>query len=379
MRIGIDATNIRHGGGLTHLVELLRAAGSILDLNTDTVVVWAGKTTLDSLCDGDWLVKRSPSELNSGLLYRSYWQSVKLAKEAHKEGCDVLFVPGGSHVNSFHPVVTMNQNLLPFEWRELRRYGWSLTAFKLLLLRRLQVTSLRRSEGVIFLTDYAQRTVERLTGALSCEVAVIPHGLDERFMQKPREQFPITTYGSEQPFRILYASTVDMYKHQWHVVEAVGRLRASMGWHIALDLVGTSQAQALALLEAAIDCWDPDGQWIHYHGPTPHDQIRQMYNAADLGVWASSCETFGMILLEKMGMGLPIASSNRGPSADILKDAGVYFNPEDPDDIYEVLKALIDNPSLRTDKSESAFRLALNFTWKKNAKQTFSLLRKIVK
>ncbi|MBF9022619.1 glycosyltransferase [Rhodobacterales bacterium FZCC0069] len=378
MRVGIDATNIRHGGGLTHLIELLQAAGSILDPNTETVVVWAGRNTLDLLSDGEWLVKRSPFELNAGLIYRSFWQSFKLAEEAHKEGCDVLFVPGGSHVNSFHPVVTMNQNLLPFEWRELRRYGLSLTALKLLLLRRIQLTCLRRSEGVIFLTDYAQKTVENLSGVLQGEVAIIPHGLDARFFLKPREQFPITAYGSQCPFRVLYVSTVDVYKHQWHVVEAVARLRESTGWHIALDLVGTGNVRALARLQAAIERLDPYGQWVNYHGIIPHKEIHQMYAAADLGIWASSCETFGMILLEKMGMGLPIASSNRGPSPDILKDGGVYFNPEDPCDIFEALENLIGDPILRTNKSKSAFHLAHNFTWKANAQKTFELMRKVV-
>jgi len=48
-----------------------------------------------------------------------------LSHAACKEGCDLLFVPGGSYVGNYHPmVVTMNQNLLPFVKTELQRFGW---------------------------------------------------------------------------------------------------------------------------------------------------------------------------------------------------------------------------------------------------------------
>jgi len=53
----------------------------------------------------------------------------------------------------------MHRNMLPFEWRELRRYGLSTTALRLLLLRLQQGRSLRRADGVIFLTRHAEGRV----------------------------------------------------------------------------------------------------------------------------------------------------------------------------------------------------------------------------
>ena len=55
--IGIDATNIRGGGGLVHLLELLRHADPERD-GFFSVVIWANKETLDSINEQSWIVKK---------------------------------------------------------------------------------------------------------------------------------------------------------------------------------------------------------------------------------------------------------------------------------------------------------------------------------
>ena len=54
MRIGIDASNLRQGGGITHLAELLRAANPQLHGFTE-IVVWGGDVSLSRLSDEPWL------------------------------------------------------------------------------------------------------------------------------------------------------------------------------------------------------------------------------------------------------------------------------------------------------------------------------------
>ena len=120
--IGIDATNLRSGGGVTHLLELLRAAQPS-EHGVGHIVIWGGKSTLKALEAQPWLSKRNPSALDKGILQRTLWQRYRLSEAARDEGCDVLFVPGGSHAGNFHPVVTMSQNLQPFEMHKLLRYG----------------------------------------------------------------------------------------------------------------------------------------------------------------------------------------------------------------------------------------------------------------
>ena len=375
MRLGIDASNLRGGGGVTHLAELLRAADPIAH-GFQQVVIWASQATLARLEDRSWLSKRTDPLLESHYLRRALWQRNQLGKLAQTEGCDLLFIPGGSFATDFRPVVTMSRNLLPFEWRELLRYGGSMFSLKLLLLRWSQSRSFQQADGTIFLTRYAQDTVLNVTGALSGSTAIIPHGIDQRFFQSPRQPRPLTECSAAQPLRLIYVSIIDTYKHQWQVAEAVAKLRAE-GLPIALDLIGPAYPPALRRLNRTLRRVDPTGGFIRYWGAVPHHELHARYAAADIGVFASSCENMPNILLEGMASGLPMACSHRGPMPEILGDAGVYFDPERPDEIAAALRRLIADPELRLSCANVAYARAQTYSWERCARETFALMRKI--
>jgi glycosyltransferase involved in cell wall biosynthesis len=370
--LGIDAANIRMGGGVTHLVELLRAAQPQTH-GFARIVVWGGSETLARIESRPWLDKVPEQLLDRSLPFRLFWQHFRLAKLARAAGCDVLFAPGGSLGGRFHPVITMSRNLLPFEWRELRRYGASWLTLKWLVLRLTQARSFERADGLIFLTRYAQRVVARVARVASERTAIIPHGVDARFMQPPRAQAPIAAYSVERPFRVLYVSIIEHYKHQWQVVEAVALLRRS-GIPLSLELVGPAYRPALARLERSLAGVDPQRQFVHYAGALPYAELHARYAAADACLFASSCENMPNILLESMASGLPIACSSRGPMPEVLGDAGVYFDPEDPQDIARALRELIASPELRTALADSSFRRAQLYTWRRCADETFGFL-----
>jgi glycosyltransferase involved in cell wall biosynthesis len=375
--IGIDATNLRAGGGVTHLMELLRAAQPV-EHGIEHIVVWGGKSTLKSLETQPWLSKRNPSALDKGLLLRTLWQRFRLSQAARDEGCDVLFVPGGSYAGNFHPVVTMSQNLLPFEMHELRRYGWTLFTLKLLLLRLIQSRSFRKSDGVIFLTEYARDIVLRVTSKLRGQICIVPHGLNPRFNKAPKLQHAIAEYDDAHPYRVLYVSIIDEYKHQWHVVEAVAALR-KQGLPIVLDLVGPAYPAALKRLNQTIDRVDVERRWVHYHGAIPFNELHLRYAQADLGLFASSCENMPNILLETMASGLPIACSNRGPMPEVLGQAGVFFSPEQPEDIARALHELVELPQTRTELARASYERVQKYSWLRCADETFEFLARIAR
>tara|TARA_B110000967_G_C18662689_1_gene448972 strand:+ start:50 stop:661 length:612 start_codon:yes stop_codon:yes gene_type:complete len=191
----------------------------------------------------------------------------------------------------------------------------------------------------------------------------------------PRVQLSIHDYSFNRPFRILYVSSVDHYKHQWHVVKAVAQLRES-GLPVALDLVGPSHSHPLMKLQRVIDEVDPNGEYIHYLGTLTYEAVQAIYTSSDLNVFASSCEAFGQILIEAMSAGLPIACSNRSAMPELLGNAGIYFDPENADDIAKAMRKLIDSPELRSQKAKMAFERAQEYTWHRCASDTFRILTK---
>lgn len=377
MRLGIDASNVRSDGGVTHLAELLRVA-NLADHGFKDAVVWGGSDTLLRIEEQPGLVKSHSSMLDQKLPIRLLWQRKVLAKSAGLAGCNILLVPGGSHWGDFRPSVVMSQNLLPFEPTELHRYAGTPTGLRLMLLRWSQTRTFRNADGVIFLTKYAEDVVMRATGRTKGATTIIPHGVEPRFVRPPRPQADIGQYSFDRPYRILYVSIVDLYKHQWHAAEAVARLRQS-GLPVALDLVGPANPGALARLRATMRRIDPGGASIRYSGSVPHSGIHTRYHEADCCLFASSCENMPNILLEGMASGLPVACSNRGPMPEILGEAGVYFNPEDPADIAAALGRLAADAPLRSRLAAASYRRSLGYSWKRCADETFEFLAQVAK
>jgi glycosyltransferase involved in cell wall biosynthesis len=372
MILGIDASNIRRGGGLTHLVELLGAADPEAH-GFSKVVVWSGRDSLNRIADRSWLLKQHDPTLEKSLIHRGVWQRFTLARLAQRAKCDILFVPGGTFVGDFHPIVTMSQNLLPFEWRELRRYGWSWMTLKFVLLRLTQGHTFRRADGLIFLSRYAREAVMRVIKDSAGESTMIAHGIDKRFFHPPREQAAIERYSDDRPFRILYVSIVDVYKHQWRVAEAIAELHAA-GIPVSLELIGPAYAPALVRLNRTLARLGPAAKFVRYVGTVPFEELHARYIEADLCVFASSCENMPNILLEGMASGLPLASSDRGPMSEMLGEAGVYFDPEDSRDIARALRELIESPELRRTKAAASFDRAHSYSWTECAALTFAFL-----
>jgi len=374
--IGIDASNIRGGGGRTHLIELLNAADPVRH-NFSEVYVWGSRETLLKLPNYSWLKKRWSPALDGNLLSRTFWQKFSLATVARKAGCNILFVPGGSFSLSFQPIVTMSQNTLPFEWRELRRYGISLITLKLLLLRYIQSRSFRLADGVIFLTDYAKKGVLCVTGPLNGHTTMIPHGLNPRFLVSQEVLSARKQPKTCESVRLIYVSIIDQYKHQRHVVEGVAKARALSGLDLQLDLVGPAYAPALSTLNAAITKHDPKRNWAHYRGAIDYQELHTLYKQAHVGIWASTCETFGLILVETMAAGLPILSSDRGPAREVLGDSGLYFDPEQPDSLCSALLDLLGSEEKMHALANAAHVNARNYSWERCADETFAFIRRV--
>jgi glycosyltransferase involved in cell wall biosynthesis len=371
MIIGIDASNIRAGGGVTHLFEFLKAAKPA-NYGVNKVIVWSGSSTLARIEERDWLEKREEKLLNKSLPFRLFWSIFCLKKLAKLALCDLLFVPGGSDASNFKPMVTMSQNLLPFEWRELRRYGLSFMTLKSILLRFSQSRTFRKADGVIFLTEYAEKAALSVTGDLKGKRAVIAHGINPIFDNPPHKNRYQKQFSQENPCRILYVSGLEPYKHQWHVAEAVNKIKLQ-GIPVFLDLVGP-KGPGLRRLEDTLKRLDPDERFIKYHGPVKYENLKNMYASADIGVFASSCETFGQILTEAMSAGLPMACSDRSAMKEILETYGVYFDPESPDEISTAILKLMEDSNLRETLANDAYLKSKTYSWDKCANETLEFL-----
>jgi glycosyltransferase involved in cell wall biosynthesis len=373
MRVVIDASNLRAGGGLTHLLALLRAAEPEQH-GVDAVDVWSGRGTLERLPARPWLTARHHPSLDRSLPERLWWQRRELPP--HARGA-LLFAPGGATASPVRPRVVMCRNMLPFEPAERARFGRSGTRARLEILRVAQSRQFTGADGVIFLTQYARDQVLPQLSSPPRRHTIIPHGVDPSMRAAPRAQRARAALTEADPLRMLYVSTVSPYKHFAAVADAVHALRAS-GLPVSMEFVGPSDDRdAERALTDRIAAYDPAGAYLTWRGGLAHDEVAACYRRAEVFVYASSCENLPNILVEAMAAGLPIASSSRGPMPEVLGDAGMYFDPENPAELALRLRELVASHELRETLAQRAFERAQEFQWSRCAADTFAFLAEV--
>jgi glycosyltransferase involved in cell wall biosynthesis len=378
MHLAVDASNIRQGGGITHLSQLLSAANPV-DYGITHVTVWACATTSAQLPTHAWLTKLSPAWTEKGLFKRMLGQQLMLSREMVGCGCDVLFSPGGTvPFRAGLPIVTMSQNMLPFEPEEAIRFGrWSLMRLKMWLLRQSQGGSFKKADGLIFLTQYAREGVSRWLGRSQGMQVLIPHGIEPRFVADPKPQRHVEEYSFDQPFTFLYVSILMPYKHQIEVAKAASLLRQT-GCPVRVKFVGVDWGRYGQEFRKTLRQLDPEEEFLIWQGGVPFSALHCEYQDADAFVFASSCENLPNILIEAMATGLPIACSKCGPMPEVLGNAGVYFDPLQPQEIAEAMSTLLNSADLRGHLAAQAKELSQGYSWPQCAKDTFKFIALVV-
>ncbi len=363
--VGIDASNLRDGGGRTHLIELLGHADDLGGF--DRVVVWGSRATLDLLPARPWLEAVHEPLLDGVMPRRIYWQHVKLPRLARQ--VDLLFAPGGVTTPRVRPRVVMSRNMLPFD-DERRKFDGYIRV-RLEILRTVQARSFASADGVIFLTDYARATVTAAMSRPPRRAATIPHGVGDRFRMAPR---PVADRGGV--LRLLYVSTVSVYKYQLELCDAVAALRRELP--VELTLIGPDDGtDQVSPLRARIAQLDPGRDFLHYRGAVPFAEVHRAYQDCDIFVFPSGCENMPNILVEAMSSGLPIACSSRGPMPEVLGDAGVYFEPADRTMLMGAIRMLARDPTSRAAFAKRAYERAAAFKWRDCAAKTLMFLSEV--
>lgn len=367
MKVAIDATNLKAGGGLTHLKHISSYVDQVEGVSFDVI----GGSWISQLKNKNKLIFKNEF---SSFLKQEKFKLFKLQRMINDY--DLVFAPGGSFFSEKIPYVTMCRNMLVFESKERNRFPKSFTWIRYNLLEKLQVRSFKNANAIIYISEYAKNFLEKKYPVLKEKKStVIYHGISDDFRQIPKTQIEINRYSNSGRFKITYVSIINFYKHQWNVIDAIKKIRKD-GYNVELELIGPMYDPARPIFEKSMIGTE---DFVHYRGKVDYMEISKSYKKSDLFIFASTCENMPNILVEAMSAGLPILCSNFGPMPEILKDAGVYMDPTNVDSIYENLKQVLNNVTLRSSMAEKAHKYSQDFSWEKTSQETFNFIKEVGK
>lgn len=368
--VGIDLHNIRDGGGVNYIRNLLEAADPAADRFAEIHLFGAAKV-LHALPGRSWIIKHAYPELERSLWARLRFVARRLPAEFKAAGCDILYCPGGISFRNISPYVTISRNMLPFRpefWRMYPRF--SLERLRLQLLRRRNTATFADADGMIYLSDTARTVISAALRRQPPRVAVIPHGVDHgRFSGVARTSTP----APDAPIAIIYPSRLEPYKHQLEVIAAFSAIMDEFPL-ASLTFCGPANRPYRQQVEEAMLRVDPSGARLRYVGEVPNENLPALYANSDLLLFASSCENLPNILIEAMACGIPICCSSRSPMPEIAHDACVYFDPSQSDQIATAIRDALRNRAATLTRSHAAIKLAADYSWAKTARQTFALI-----
>ncbi len=363
--IGIDASRCRSGGAINHIVGILNH----LPDNVKEIHVWSYQKLLYQFPKKHNLIVHEHSFLEKNLFFNLFWQFFLLRRALKNTKCDILFTADASTVCGFFPQVVLSQDLLSYEKGILKKYSFSLSKIRIIIIRYLQNIAFKRSVGTIFLNNYSKLLIEDYCGTLTDSV-IIPHGVNPDFFNLKR--MPKV---SNNTFRLIYISNAEIYKNHLNVLKGL-KILIDKGMKVHMTFVGGGDTRILnECNQFIIDNNIPLESFKQYDF-LKIDQILNLLSGSDIFIFASTCESFGITLLEGMASGLPIACSNKSSLPELLLDGGVYFDPENYNSISNAIELLINDKSLREKISYRAKEIAKNYTWERTAFETFNYILK---
>jgi glycosyltransferase involved in cell wall biosynthesis len=119
----------------------------------------------------------------------------------------------------------------------------------------------------------------------------------------------------------------------------------------------------------------PFARDIRFLGFVPDAAMADLYRAADVMVYPSLFEGFGLPAAEAMACGCPVLCSRRGSLAEVVADAADTIEPEDVADIAAGLERLASSPAHREHLRQAGLVNARRFNWVANAEKVLEVYR----
>ena len=235
--------------------------------------------------------------------------------------------------------------------------------------------AVRRARRVIAISEFTRTEIVRLLGVPPERVAVVHCGVDERF-RPVRDPAVLETFRRERglPERfILYLGTIEPRKNLERLLDAYARIRRHLPHKLVLAGGRGWKAEGVYARIAALDL-ERD---VLLPGYVPMEEQPLWYNGADVYVYPSLYEGFGLPPLEAMACGTPVVAARAASLPEVVGDAAVLVDPLSVDALSEALLRVASDADLRRTLGLAGVARAEQFTWTRTALQTLEVYRQV--
>jgi glycosyltransferase involved in cell wall biosynthesis len=364
MKIGINATFLNDkptGVG----IFTKETSTMLCTLHKETIVFTS--VDLEGLHQGQ--IHKTPSWAQgskklSHNVNRTIYTNIVLPFLIKKRKIEILFCP----ITEFpliqpSPLVVTVHDLHPLYFPE--QFGLSSSYFKFSL--KLLTKWARR---LIVPSHFVKQELLKYLSTESSFINIVPPGYDKALFKPLDEEFKkefLKKYGIEEPF-ILFVGSLFPYKNIKTLLKTFLDIQGKIPH--SLVVIGKKE-----LFQEKL----PEQNRIHYLDYVRVEDIPGFYSYADIYVHPSLVEGFGMTIVEAMACGTPVISSNRGSLPEVVREAGILFDPSDSQQLGEQILTVLYNKNLKNEMREMGFQQVKQYSWEKTAKDISHICKEVLK
>jgi glycosyltransferase involved in cell wall biosynthesis len=363
MRIGIEVGVLR---------EQARGVGCYL-LNI------LNRFSPNATTDNFYLYSQSPIQYNlsscKNYHYRfgsmpmpgSFWLQTQCKSLIKKDRVDVFFAPAHilplglskniKKVLSVHDLVSI---LYPKTMANYNRFVHNLF-FK---------SSIKNADHIMTMSEFTKQSIINYFNIDKSKITVIYGGVNENFCPygKEKVQAVLMRYGLKKPY-ILSVGTLEPRKNYSVLLQAFKNLNTDYN----LVIVGKEGWKAKSIFNT-IRTLQLENR-INILGYIEINDLPYLYNGAELFVFPSIYEGFGLPVLEALACGVPTICSNASSLPEVGGYAVVYFNPNSVDELHLKMQQVLDSNQLRESLKEKSIIQAKKFNWDITAQRSLAVLK----
>ena len=384
LRVGVDATTWANDRGFGRFTRELMKALIARDEGFEYTLVFdrppqqtlpAGAQVLSAA------TRRGLNESHVGDSSRPTLDLLRMAWAVRKANFDVFFFPA---VYSYFPILGRMPSVVCYHDCTAERFPQYL--FPKPINHRLwqakTALALRQTTRAMTVTETSAKDIESILKVPRSRIDVVTEGADAVFQVHPlavgieaRAEFGV----KDGEDLLVTLGGMNAHKNILGLLRAMPQVVAKRP-QVRLVIVGDTSGRGfwdnVPELMAFVAAHPPLEKHVQFGGYLDDAAVVRLLNGADALVFPSLWEGFGLPAVEAMQCGAPVLASDRGSLPEVVDGAGLFFNPEAPDEIADCLLRFLGDEPLRIRLKTASVRRAAEFSWERAAELAEVCFRK---
>lgn len=370
MKIAIDARGVNwyKGTGIgTYTENVLR---QLLNIDKENYyhVYWSGDN-----------YDKFNNEENSKVImtsrkHKRFFQQSYFPNNIRKEKIDLFHVPqngiGLSENVTCKTMITIH-DLIPYIMPETVGRGYLMEFLKAV------PPIIERCDGILTVSNWSKKDILKFFPVDENKIFVTPLAADSKYKVLDKEKckhIVEKNLNIKKPY-ILYIGGFSPRKNVRSLIMAFAKICKEINQECQLVIVGSLKDDGNAL-KALTERLRIDSKVV-FTGFVEEDMLPYLYNGAEVFVYPSFYEGFGLPPLESMSCGTPVITSNVSSIPEVVQDAGILIDPYDTSNLINALGNLINNDNLKKELSSKGLLKAAEFSWDRTAVQTLEAYKTV--